>query len=37
VRFDHAFNTDAYDNPGGIPGDGRSSQLMLAADLILHF
>jgi len=37
VRFDHAFDTGAYDNPSATPGGGKNSQLMLAADLILHF
>jgi hypothetical protein len=37
VRFDHAFNTDAYDNPTATPGGGKNGQLMLAADLIFHF
>lgn len=37
VRFDHAFNAGAYDNPTATPGGGKNSQLMLAADLILHF
>ncbi len=37
LRFEHSFNTDAYDNPTATPGGGRHSQLMLAADLVFHF
>ena len=37
VRFEHALDADAYDNPSATPGGGRQSQLMLAADAILHF
>ena len=37
LRYDHAFNVDAYDNPAATRGMGKQSQLMLAADLIFHF
>lgn len=37
LRFEHAHDTDAYDNPTALPGGGRHSQLMLAADAIFHF
>lgn len=37
VRFEHARDVDAYDNPSATPGAGRHSQLMFAADAILHF
>ena len=31
LRFEHAFNTDAYDNPTATPGGGKKNQVMLAA------
>jgi hypothetical protein len=37
IRFEHSLDADAYDNPSGLPGNGRHSQLMLAADMIFHF
>jgi hypothetical protein len=37
IRFEHARDVDAYDNPTATPGSGRNSQLMVAADAILHF
>ncbi len=37
IRFEHARDARAYDNPGALPGAGRSTQLMLAADAIWHF
>lgn len=37
LRFEHARDADAYDNPTALPGGGRHSQLMLAADAIVHF
>jgi hypothetical protein len=37
LRFENARNAAAYDNPSGLPGAGRHSQLMLAADAIVHF
>ena len=37
IRFEHARDVDAYDNPTATPGAGRNSQFMLAADLIFHF
>jgi hypothetical protein len=37
LRYEHSFDTDAYDNPTAVAGGGKHSQLMLAADLILHF
>jgi hypothetical protein len=37
LRFEHARDADAYDNPTATLGAGKHSQLMLAADLILHF
>jgi hypothetical protein len=37
MRFDHAIEVDAYDNPSRQPGKGKNSQAMLAVDAILHF
>ena len=37
LRYEHARDTDAYDNPGALPGMCRNSQLMFAADAIFHF
>jgi hypothetical protein len=37
LRFDHARNAEAYDNPSAMPGAGRHSQAMIAADAIFHF
>jgi len=37
IRFEHARDADAYDNPTATLGQGRNSQAMLAADAILHF
>jgi hypothetical protein len=37
LRFEHARDVDAYDNPSALPGHGRHSQFMLAADVILHY
>ena len=37
LRFEHAFNVDAYDNPTATPGQGKHSQLTLAADMIFHY
>ncbi len=37
LRFEHAADVDAYDNPSAIPGQGKHSQLMFAADAVLHF
>jgi hypothetical protein len=37
LRFEHARDAEAYDNPTGLPGMGRNSQLMFAADAIFHF
>ncbi len=37
VRFEHARDVDAYDNPSAVPGAGRNSQFMFAMDAILHF
>jgi hypothetical protein len=37
LRWERSLNTDAYDNPTAIPGAGKQSQFMLAADLIFHF
>jgi hypothetical protein len=37
LRFEHARDAEAYDNPTATPGDGRHSQAMIAADAIVHF
>jgi hypothetical protein len=37
LRFEHSRDVDAYDNPTAIPGAGRHSQAMIAADAIFHF
>jgi hypothetical protein len=37
IRYEHARDAEAYDNPTAAPGAGRNSQVMFAADLILHF
>jgi hypothetical protein len=37
LRYEHARDADAYDNPSATLGMGRHSQLMLAADAIFHF
>jgi hypothetical protein len=37
LRYERAFNTDAYDNPSATRGRGKRDQFMFAADLIFHF
>jgi hypothetical protein len=37
LRFEHARDVDAYDNPTATPGAGRNSHAMSTADAILHF
>jgi hypothetical protein len=37
LRYDHALDVDAYNNPTAAPGGGKKYQLMLAGDLIFHF
>jgi hypothetical protein len=37
LRYEHARDAEAYDNPTATPGEGRNSQAMLAADAIFHF
>ncbi len=37
MRFEHARDADAYDNPTAAPGAGRRSQAMIAADVVFHF
>ncbi|MGA2707575.1 MAG: outer membrane beta-barrel protein [Steroidobacteraceae bacterium] len=37
LRYEHARDVDAYDNPTATPGMGRNSQLTFAADAIFHF
>jgi Putative beta-barrel porin-2, OmpL-like. bbp2 len=37
LRYEHAFNANAYNNPTALPDGGKHNQLMLAADLIFHF
>jgi hypothetical protein len=37
LRYEHARDVDAYDNPTATPGAGRHSQAMVAADAIFHF
>jgi len=37
VRFEHARDAEAYDNPTATPDGGRHSQAMIAADAIFHF
>ena len=37
IRFEHARDAQAYDNPSATPGGGRHSQTMIAADAVFHF
>jgi len=37
IRFEHARDAEAYDNPSDTPNGGRHSQAMIAADVIFHF
>ncbi len=37
LRFEHARDADAYDNPTATLGAGRHSQAMIAADAVFHF
>jgi hypothetical protein len=37
IRFEHARDAEAYDNPTDTPYGGRHSQTIIAADAILHF
>jgi hypothetical protein len=37
LRFEHARDAQAYDNPTATPNGGRNSQAIIAADAIFHF
>jgi Putative beta-barrel porin-2, OmpL-like. bbp2 len=37
IRFEHARDAEAYDNPSDTPNGGRHSQAVIAADAIFHF
>jgi hypothetical protein len=37
LRYEHAFNVDAYNNPTATPGAGKKDQFMFAADAVFHF
>jgi hypothetical protein len=37
IRFEHARDAEAYDNPSATPYGGKHSQTMLAMDAIIHF
>jgi hypothetical protein len=37
IRFEHARDAEAYDNPTATPFGGKHSQAMIAADAIFHF
>jgi len=37
IRFDQSIGAEAYDNPNGTLNGGRSTQVMLASDIIFHF
>jgi len=37
IRYEHARDAQAYDNPSATPEGGRHSQAMIAADAVLHF
>jgi hypothetical protein len=37
LRFDHALDAEAYDNPTATQNGGKKNQIMLAADMISHF
>jgi Putative beta-barrel porin-2, OmpL-like. bbp2 len=37
LRYEHAFNQDAYNNPTATLGAGKKNQFMFAADAIFHF
>jgi hypothetical protein len=37
IRFEHARDAQAYDNPTATPQGGKHSQAMIAADAIFHF
>lgn len=36
IRFVHALEAEAYDNPTATPNGGRHAQAMIAADAILR-
>jgi hypothetical protein len=37
IRFEHACDAEAYDNPSATPYGGKHSQTMFAMDAIIHF
>jgi hypothetical protein len=37
IRFEHARDAEAYDNPSATPYGGKHSQTMFAMDAIIHF
>ncbi|WP_051971284.1 outer membrane beta-barrel protein [Massilia sp. 9096] len=37
IRWEHARDVDAYDNPSATPGAGQRTQTMFAMDAIIHF
>jgi Putative beta-barrel porin-2, OmpL-like. bbp2 len=37
IRFEHARDAEAYDNPSATPYGGKHSQAMIAVDAIIHF
>jgi hypothetical protein len=37
IRFDHALDADAYDNPTDTPNGGKKNPRIFAADMIFHF
>lgn len=37
IRFEHARDAEAYDNPTDTANGGRHSQAMIAVDAIFHF
>ncbi|MGO9947987.1 MAG: hypothetical protein ACLPWG_14180, partial [Steroidobacteraceae bacterium] len=37
IRFEHARDAEAYDNPSATTYGGKHSQAMIAMDAIIHF
>ncbi len=37
IRWEHAREAQAYDNPSATPNGGKHSQAMIAADAVIHF
>jgi hypothetical protein len=37
IRFEHARDAEAYDNPSATAYGGKHSQAMFAMDAVIHF